>query len=79
MQEHVRSLSFEIPEGVTQSELIEHGYAIDGVWARRSVAEYVHGDFCDRSGEYVPFSAALFEAEEELVEWLGDSFEVQFS
>jgi hypothetical protein len=61
-----RELSFRIPDGVSQAELLEAGYAIDGHSATKSVVDY------EEEGQYVPLSEALRDAQLELVKWFGE-------
>lgn len=69
-----REISFRIPDGLPQMEVLQHGYAIDGNRAVRQVTE--RWDVVDRpiSGNetevLVPMAEALHEDQMALVDWL---------
>jgi len=64
-QKECRELSFRIPEGISQAELLDEGYAIDGHSATYAVTPYHQND-----DEYVPLADALLFAQRRLVTWL---------
>ena len=71
--EDCREISFNIPEDIPQSEILEHGYAVDGREAVRTVVtvkdKYNH----------VPVTKALHGAQLALIEWLDMyGYEVEF-
>jgi hypothetical protein len=69
-----REISFPIPEGISQKDLLDYGYAIDGNEATRSVVAYTDDD-----DNYVPLSEALNDAQRQMVTWLGEhGFDVTF-
>jgi len=70
-----RHMSFTIPEGIAQAELLERGWAIDGPYALKTVEPYV-----DSAGTTWSLGDALQSEEHDLVTWLGDKegHEVRF-
>ena len=62
-----REISFKIPEGVSQHDVLERGYAIDG----NRVLKQVEGFFDVRSGEGVRLADALRDEQLALMAWLG--------
>lgn len=83
--EVVRTLSFNPPSEISQGELLESGYAIDGRAAIRSVTAHdpaacdmCRGDLeCDDLG--MSLLDQLLDAERELSKWLGKKgYRVEF-
>jgi hypothetical protein len=68
-----RELSFQIPDGISQIELLEEGWAIDGNSATSSVVDY------EEDGQYVPLSRVLRMRQLNLVKWFKKrGYEVEF-
>jgi len=71
--EDCREISFNIPEGMSQRDLLDHGFAIDGREAVKTVVT-VKDNY-----NHVPVARALREAQVALVQWLGDlGYEIEF-
>ena len=66
--EDVRTLSFRPPEGISQTELLDRGYAIDGNSAVYRVSATPDGG---PNNEATALMANLLFAERDLVAWLG--------
>jgi hypothetical protein len=70
-----RELSFRIPEGMSKSDLLEAGFALDGHHATKAVASYSNGD-----GDYVPLPTALLDEQRAIVKLLAEKgYEVAFN
>ena len=70
-----RTITFKIPTGATQGEILSHGYAIDGNEATMEVAA-VRGD---RDTEPQTLFAVLRDQQLALVEWMKEKgFDVEF-
>ena len=75
-EEATREISFQIPEGVSQSELLEHGFAIDGNSASSGVKAY----FDDVVRETISLTEALHDEQVDLVKWLKEKgYDVEFA
>jgi hypothetical protein len=71
-QDNCRELSFHIPSGLSQMELLDAGFAIDGHSATKSA---VWGEY----SEHLSMSDALLEAQRDLVAWLAErGYDVEF-
>ncbi len=68
-----RQLSFRIPDGLSQAELLERDWAIDGRNALKIVEPWRDG-----SGEMHSLSESLVEEQRDLLKWL-DGYEVHFA
>ncbi len=65
-----RLLSFRLPDDLPSRDAIEHGFALDGNTAIRSVP---------RTGSGGTFAERLFATQQDVVRWLeGLGFEVEF-
>jgi hypothetical protein len=72
--DRIRELSFRIPDNITQKDLLDYGFAIDGNSATVAARQYVDGD-----GELVPLAEALRDEQVRVLEWLGErGYEVNF-
>jgi hypothetical protein len=65
-----RELSFRIPDDITQKEILDSGYAIDGNQVLIGVSAYVE----QGTGRVVTLAEALRDLQQELVEWLGTTW-----
>jgi hypothetical protein len=69
-----RDLSFQIPSGIEQSDLLDTGFAIDGHSATKSVAAYTDDEEAD-----VSVSDALLAEERHIVKWFSEiGYKVNF-
>jgi len=63
----MREISFKIPAKLSQKDMLEAGFSIDGHSAARAVMAYTD----DVADQYVPLQDALRDAQLELIGWLG--------
>lgn len=71
-----RELSFQIPEGLSQKDLLDHGFAVDGNSALMGITSYEDPD----GGRTVSMAAALHEVQEDVMRWLtAKGYDVVFS
>ncbi len=77
--EDVRTLSFDIPPNITQADLLDEGFAIDGHSAVYAVKGYYNDEHVHypedapasaREAWYVPLHDALRQEQENLIGWL---------
>ena len=70
-----RELSFRIPDGIKQADLLAEGWAIDGHSALYGVAAHTE----DVTGRWVSMAEELLDTQRYVVKFLGDKgFEVRF-